>query len=458
MAAAAITGGEDAGDIGRVFVELGFGVGAGVFVDFEGIEEAGFRTEEAHGEEDQLGGNGFFGTGDFLRDEASLVVLFPADLDSEGGFDPSVFVGDEFFNGGEVSAGVVAEARFGFFLAVVDLEHLGPFGPGVILGAFLGRLGQDFELGERAAAVSEGGSDAVGSGISAADDEDIEVFGVDWWGAVFAVQDPLGIGGEELHGEVDALELTAGDRQVAGHGGTGAEDGGVELRLEVFGGQVFADLGIGDELDTFLLEEVDSAFDDLLFVEFHVRDAVHEQSSDPVGSFVDCDLVACLVELGSGGEAGGAGADDGDLFARAFGWRVRSDPAFVPATVHDGALDLFDGDWGAVESDRAGAFARGRADAAGELREVVGFVEAIEGFAPESPVDEVIPFGDEVIDWAAGGHAADEGSGVAEGYATIHAACCLLAEVFFGQVAVELIPVADSFKSWTIQRKFAHVF
>lgn len=140
-------------------------------------------------------GDGFFGTGDFLGDEAALVVLFPADLDSEGGFDATVVVGDEFLHRGEVSAGVITEACGGFFLTVVDLERLGPFGPGVILGALLGWLGQDFELGKRAAAVAEGSSDAVGSRIATADDEDIEVFGVDWRRAVFAVQHPLGIGG-----------------------------------------------------------------------------------------------------------------------------------------------------------------------------------------------------------------------------------------------------------------------
>jgi hypothetical protein len=46
---------------------------------------------------------------------------------------------------------------------------------------------------------------------------------------------------------------------------------------------------------------------------------------------------------------------------------------------------------------------------------------------------------------------------MAERYATVHAACGLLAEVLLGQVAVKLIPVAYPFQSWTIQRNFADV-
>jgi hypothetical protein len=47
---------------------------------------------------------------------------------------------------------------------------------------------------------------------------------------------------------------------------------------------------------------------------------------------------------------------------------------------------------------------------------------------------------------------------VAEGYATVHAACGLLTKVLLRHMAVEFIPVADAFKGWTIQRNFAHVF
>jgi hypothetical protein len=74
----------------------------------------------------------------------------------------------------------------------------------------------------------------------------------------------------------------------------------------------------GFENDAFLGEQVDAALHDLLLVELHVGDAIHEQAADAVGALEDGDAVAGLVELVGAGEAGGAGADDGDLFAGAF--------------------------------------------------------------------------------------------------------------------------------------------
>ena len=49
-----------------------------------------------------------------------------------------------------------------------------------------------------------------------------------------------------------------------------------------------------------------------------------------------------------------------------------------------------------------------RADAAGELREVVRPVEADRRLAPLAAVDEVVPLGDQVVDRAARRHAADQ--------------------------------------------------
>ena len=142
----------------------------------------------------------------------------------------------------------------------------------------------------------------------------------------------------------------------------------------------------------------------------------------------------------------GPGADDGDLFAGADFGRLGHDPAFVPAVVDDGAFDVLDGDGRGVDAEHARAFAGGGADAAGEVGEIIGFVQAFEGFVPEAAIDQVVPFGDEVVDGAAGGHAAEQGAGVAEGNAAIHAAGALLAQLGFVQVQVEFVPVADALR------------
>ena len=108
-------------------------------------------------------------------------------------------------------------------------------------------------------------------------------------------------------------------------------------------------------------------------------------------------------------------------------------------------LDVLDGDGRGVDAEDAGAFAGGRADAAGEFGEVIGLVQAVEGFLPQAAIDQVVPFGDQVVDRAAGGHAAEQRAGVAERHAAIHAARALLAQLRFVEVVVELVPVADAF-------------
>src|SRR5205814_933908 len=96
-------------------------------------------------------------------------------------------------------------------------------------------------------------------------------------------------------------------------------------------------------------------------------------------------------------------------------------------------------------------------DAAGELGEIIRLVQALEGLLPEAAIDEVVPFGDEVVDGTTTGHAAEKGAGVAEGDAAIHAAGALLAEFGFLQVEMELLPVLDAFDGRPIQRQFAEI-
>ncbi len=83
-----------------------------------------------------------------------------------------------------------------------------------------------------------------------------------------------------------------------------------------------------------------------------------------------------LVELRGGGEARRPGADDGDAAAGAKRRRLRRDPALGECAVDDRLLDLLDRDGVVVDVEHAGRLAWRRADAPGELGEVVGRVQA----------------------------------------------------------------------------------
>jgi hypothetical protein len=87
-------------------------------------------------------------------------------------------------------------------------------------------------------------------------------------------------------------------------------------------------------------------------------------------------------QLLSGGESCGTTADDGNRFAGKALGRNWMHPAFFPRLVNDRHLNLLDGHWRLVDTQYTGRLTRSRAEATGELREVVGFVESLDSLAP----------------------------------------------------------------------------
>ncbi len=88
-----------------------------------------------------------------------------------------------------------------------------------------------------------------------------------------------------------------------------------------------------------------------------------------------------------------------------------------------------------VDVERARLLAWRRADAAGELREVVGRVEDVERGLPVGPVDQVVEVGNDVVDRAAA---------VAERRAAVHAARALDLGLVFLQGVDELAEILDA--------------
>ena len=128
-------------------------------------------------------------------------------------------------------------------------------------------------------AVADGGADAVGAGVAAADDHDVPPLRGDVLAVPEAgVEQALRVGGEELHGQVDAVEAPPLDRQVARLRGPGAEHHRLVVLHQPVGRDVLADLGLRDEADPLVGELLHPPLDHLL-VELHVGDAVHEQAA-----------------------------------------------------------------------------------------------------------------------------------------------------------------------------------
>ncbi len=148
--------------------------------------------------------------------------------------------------------------------------------------------------------------------------------------------------------------------------------------------------------------------------------------------------MAGAAQLLRGGHARRAGADDRDRLAgfALAARRLRRDPALLPGAVDDRVLDLLDRDRVALaDLEHARRLARRRAQAAGELGEVVGRVQLRDRVREAVAVDEVVPVGDQVAERAAV---------VAERHAAVHAARALLAQLRDRAREQELAVVVDA--------------
>src|SRR5690606_23570639 len=143
-------------------------------------------------------------------------------------------------------------------------------------------------------------------------------------------------------------------------------------------------------------------------------------------------FMACPRELLGGSKAGRSRADNRNALARLALRRLGHDPAFLEGPVSDGAFDRLYGDWLVVDVKRTGRLTRRRANAASDLREVVGRVQIERRGFPVSPINEVVPIGDLIIHRTAV---------VAVGDAAIHAPRRLSAHLVLWQRHYELAPV-----------------
>ena len=84
-------------------------------------------------------------------------------------------------------------------------------------------------------------------------------------------------------------------------------------------------------------------------------------------------------------------------------------------------LILANGDLRLMDAAGAGAFTGRGTYPAGEFREAVGHQQTLRRRFPLAAVEQVVPFGNQVVKRTAGGQASDHQTAVAEGHGTAHA-------------------------------------
>ena len=102
---------------------------------------------------------------------------------------------------------------------------------------------------------------------------------------------------------MDSPGIAAPDRKVAGLCCTRTQEDCIEVLSEFLHRDVATDAGIAGKLHPFVLEKPDTAHHDLLLIELHVGNPVHEESSGSVGAFKNRDAMSRTVELRGGTES-----------------------------------------------------------------------------------------------------------------------------------------------------------
>ena len=181
-------------------------------------------------------------------------------------------------------------------------------------------------------------------------------------------------------------------------------------------------------------EQVGAAPDDG-FLQLEVGDPVDQQAADPVVAVVDVDLIAEAAQLLGGRHPAGARADDPDGLRPLGPGLRRLDPAVAERGIGDVALHRADGDRLETLLDHAVAFAEAvlRADAAADLRHVVGRRRDLVGFFQPPLGRQHQPVGDVVRDRAVN---------LTEGHPALGAAGGLVGRRLGAEVVVDLAPVA----------------
>src|SRR6476660_8946261 len=177
---------------------------------------------------------------------------------------------------------------------------------------------------------------------------------------------------------------------------------------------------------------------DVMLLHLEVGNAVTQQPAGLGPALEQMHVVAGARELLRAGHARGTGAYYRDLLAGFAGRDFRLDPAIVPGAIDDGAFDGLDGDGVVVDVERAGGFARRRANPPGEFREIVGRVQVARSFFPVVLVDQIVEIRNLVVDRAARRARRHRAGAVAIGNPAIHAACGLVAGILLAQRDDEL--------------------
>ena len=268
--------------------------------------------------------------------------------------------------------------------------------------------------------MTDGGSNAVITGITAADDNHIFPLGLHiFFIFKIRIQKAPGIGFQKIHRKIDSLGISARSIDVSGIRGTACQYDAVKIMQKLGCFDVLADVGSCDKGDTLFLHNIDLAVNDLFF-QFHVGDAVHQQSSHTIGTLEYCYLMSSLVQQIRCCQSGRTAADDCYLFTGAYHRGLGCRIALAVGVFNDGIFVLLGGDRIPVQSAGTCCLTQGRTHSGSELGEIVGLLQTVVSLLPVAGIYQIVPLRHQIVQGASAGHTADHHARLTERHTAFH--------------------------------------
>ena len=187
-----------------------------------------------------------------------------------------------------------------------------------------------------------------------------------------------------IHGVMDSREIISFCFQFSCMLCSDGNQQRVKLLPQIADLQVFANFDAGFEFNPFLGHLINAALD-VDFIEFEIRNAIDQQTSEAVIFFKNRYLMSHPSQLLRCRQSCGSGSDHGNFFPGFLLWRLGLNPAFLPSAFGNVLFDLLDGDGmfflyfffgieGVVFVQHAGVFTGCGADTSGEFRKIIGTV------------------------------------------------------------------------------------
>ena len=351
------------------------------------------------------------------------------------------------FVAGELHGAHAPIARAAFLVRALHAQLHRPQRPRRGGRARLGRLGEQLKLSNGPRALAMAGAQAIGAGVAAADDHYPLAGGEDLVGYPIAFANLILLR-QKRHGEMDTLQLAAGQVQIARLFGAAGQQNRVKFLAQIPNRNVAAHMSLGLEPHSLGAHLLQPPVDEV-FLHLEIRNAVAQQAADAVVFFEYRDLMSRARQLLRSRQSGRPGADHGHALARAHAGWFRFDETLFEAAVHDGLFNLLDGDRRFADPQNTGGFAGRWTNPSGEFGKVIGGMQLPDGFAPAAAIHQVVPVRNDV---------GERTAGVAKGHAAIHAARRLRREALFRKRLVDFEPVLDARGRRAALRKLARVF